>query len=71
MSPTTLEEKREVAVPLASVAPAEPFEQREEAAFHADDRHAAAAIAGIMVAILSGGLLLYIFIACWVLAYPM
>ncbi len=71
MSPTTLEEKREAISPPAAGTPAELFSKEEAADFHADDRHAAAAICGIMVTILTGGLLLYIFIACWVLAWPM
>jgi len=82
MSTQTLERKREIPAPAEpeTRAPAEPetpappsgpFSAAEAAAFRADDKHAAAAISGIMVAILSAGLMLYIFIACWVLTWPM
>jgi predicted lipid-binding transport protein (Tim44 family) len=55
----------------AGPAAAAPFRADETAAFHDEDWHAAAAISGIMVTILSAGLIGYVFIALWVLAWPM
>jgi len=57
-------------VPVETPRPAA-LELTEEQACHADDMHAAGAIAGIMVAILGAGLLLYTVIAFWVFAWPM
>lgn len=48
----------------------EAFTPQELASFQSEDWHAAAAISSIMVTILAAGLIAYIFIACWVLAYP-
>jgi len=48
-----------------------PFSADETTGFHAEDKHAAAAVACIMTAILSAGLLAYIFIAWWVFTWPM
>jgi len=56
-----------VAGPPAAAA----FSAAEKSAFRDEDWHAAAAISGIMVTILSAGLIGYVFIALWVLAWPM
>lgn len=79
--PQTLEVRKPIteAIPespvslVPEVAPprTEGFTAEEVVAFHADDKHAAAAIAGIMMAIFSAALVAYVFIACWVFTWPM
>jgi hypothetical protein len=61
------------AAEIPEVAPVrkDTFTPEEIASFHADDKHAGAAIAGIMMAIFAAALIAYIFIACWVFTWPM
>ncbi len=66
----TLEKRTEQRLEPLPV-PAAPLKTEEVADLHADDRHAAAAVCGVMMAIFTMGLLGYVFIFLWVLAYPM